>query len=164
MVVRNTHLERQGLNGSGEVTHLERQGLNGSEEDTHLERQGLNGSEEDTHLERQGLKSSEGGNHSPGKAGAGSLVHSPLLGLLPPALPLCHHTNTVNVSSCSWKLNRKGKGTVASSSATLIPQKHGQHFTILVQVKQERKMHRKKNTNRKQVTCTDPPPPPKKTL
>ena len=34
--------------------------------------------EEGTHLERQGFNGSEEGRHSPGRAGAGPLAHSPL--------------------------------------------------------------------------------------
>ena len=110
------------------------------EEGTHLDRLGPTPSHtvamrvEATHLGRQGLYSSEGGRRSPGKAGT--------------------------QRQCGRKtLTWKGRGrfpcslssfrTVASSSATLSSQKHGQHFTIFVQVKQERKMHWKKKTNRK---------------
>ena len=112
------------------------------EEGTHLDRLGPTPSHtvamrvEATHLGRQGLYSSEGGRHSPGKAG------------------------TQTQRQCGRKtLTWKGRGrflcslsslrTVASSSATLSSQKHGQHFTIFVQVKQKRKMHWRKNTNRK---------------
>ena len=105
------------------------------EEGTHLDRLGPTPSHtvamrvEATHLGTQGLYSSEGGRRSPGKAGtqrqcgrktltwkgrdskAGSLVHSPLLGLLPPALPLCHHRNMVNILPSLFRLNRKEKCT-----------------------------------------------------
>ena len=117
------------------------------EEGTHLDRLGPTLSHtvamrvEATHLGRQGLYSSEGGRRSPGKAGT--------------------------QRQCGRKtLTWKGRGrfpcslssfrTVASSSATLSSQKHGQHFTIFVQVKQERKMHWKKNTKQETlVTCTE---------
>ena len=60
-----------------EDAHLERQGLYSSEGGRQLTWKGRDSMavrEEGTHLKGQGFYSSEGGRHSPGKAGASSLL------------------------------------------------------------------------------------------